>query len=288
MGPISRRRARHLALTLLATGLVLGLAGVLAATAGADGVTPDAGPSKNAIDIDTLYKIVLAIGAVVVALVWGVLFYSLFRFRARRGRRVPQIFGNAPLELGWTLGAGAIVITIAIITLIMVPGIKNPPPSGSAALAEARNQNAVIDQPPAPNPLRALNIKVNSQQYLFRYQYPNGAVSFQQMVVPVDTTVTLDITSNDVAHSWWIPKLGGKADAVPGYTNHTWFKATHTGTFKGQCAEFCGSGHAVMSAKVTVVGQEQYRVWVANQKRLIQQAQKQVLLMRKQFQQPGA
>jgi cytochrome c oxidase subunit 2 len=288
MGPISRRRARHLALTLLATGLVLGLAGVLAATAGADGVTPDAGPSKNAIDIDTLYKIVLAIGAVVVALVWGVLFYSLFRFRARRGRRVPQIFGNAPLELGWTLGAGAIVITIAIITLIMVPGIKDPPPSGSAALAEARNQNAVIDQPPAPNPLRALNIKVNSQQYLFRYQYPNGAVSFQQMVVPVDTTVTLDITSNDVAHSWWIPKLGGKADAVPGYTNHTWFKATHTGTFKGQCAEFCGSGHAVMSAKVTVVGQEQYRVWVANQKRLIQQAQKQVLLMRKQFQQPGA
>jgi cytochrome c oxidase subunit 2 len=170
----------------------------------------------------------------------------------------------------------------------MVPGIKNPQPSGSAALADARAQNAVIDQPPPPNPLRALNIKVNSQQYLFRYQYPNGAVSFQQMIVPVDTTVTLDITSNDVAHSWWIPKLGGKADAVPGYTNHTWFKATHTGTFKGQCAEFCGSGHAVMSAKVTVVGQEQYRVWVANQKRLIQQAQKQVLLMRKQFQQPGA
>jgi cytochrome c oxidase subunit 2 len=285
MGPIPRRRARHLALTLLATGLVLGLAGVLATTAGADGVTPDAGPTKNAIDIDTLYKIVFAIGVVVIAIVWGVLFYSLFRFRARRGRRVPPIFGNAPLELGWTLAAGTIVIAIAIITLIFVPGIKNPAPSGSAALAEARNQNAVVDQPPPPNPLKALNIKVASQQYIFRYQYPNGAVSFQQMVVPVDTTVTLDITSNDVAHSWWIPKLGGKADAVPGYTNHTWFKATHTGTFRGQCAEFCGSGHAVMSAKVTVVNQEAYRVWVATQKRLIQQSQKQVLLMRKQFQQ---
>ena len=287
MGPISRRRARHLALTLLAAGLVLGLAAVFAATAGADGVTPDAGPTKNAVDIDTLYKIVFAIGVVVIALVWGVLFYSLFRFRARRGRRVPQIFGNAPLELGWTLAAGGILIVIAIVTLIMVPGIKNPAPSGSPALADARNQNAVVDQPPPPNPLKALNIKVASQQYIFRYQYPNGAVSFQQMVVPVDTTVTLDITSNDVAHSWWIPKLGGKADAVPGYTNHTWFKATQTGTFKGQCAEFCGSGHAVMSAKVTVVSQEQYRVWVATQKRLIQQAQKQVLLMRKQLQQTG-
>jgi cytochrome c oxidase subunit II len=284
MGPISRRRARHLALTLLAAGLVLGLAGVFAATAGADGLTPEAGPTKNAVDIDTLYKIVFAIGVVVIGLVWGVLFYSLFRFRARRGRRVPQIFGNVPLELGWTLGAGAILIVIAIVTLIMIPGIKNPAPSGSPALADARNQNAVVDQPPPPNPLKALNIKVASQQYIFRYQYPNGAVSFQQMVVPVDTTVTLDITSNDVAHSWWIPKLGGKADAVPGYTNHTWFKATHTGTFTGQCAEFCGSGHAVMSAKVTVVGQEQYRVWVATQKKLIQLAQKQVLLMRKQLQ----
>ena len=288
MGPISRRRARHLALTLLATGLVLGLACVLATTAGADGLTPDAGPTKNAIDIDTLYKILLVMGLAVIGIVWGVLFYSLFRFRARRGRRVPQVFGNVPLELGWTLAAGAIVIAIAIITLVMVPGIKNPPPSGSPALADARNQNAALDQPPPPNPQRALDIKVASQQYLFRYQYPNGAVSFQQMVVPVNTTVTLDITSNDVAHSWWIPKLGGKADAVPGYTNHTGFKAPHTGTFRGQCAEFCGSGHAVMSAKVTVVGQEQYRVWVATQKKLIQQSQKQVLKLRKLFQQTGA
>jgi cytochrome c oxidase subunit 2 len=288
MGPISRRRARHLALTLLATGLVLSLAWVFAATAGADGLTPEAGPTKNAIDIDTLYKIVFFIGLAVIGLVWGVLFYSLFRFRARRGRRVPQVLGNAPLELGWTLAAGGIVVAIAIITLVIVPGIKNPQASGPTVLAQARNQNASIDQPPPPNPLKSLHVTVSGQQYIWRYQYPNGAVSFQQMVVPVDTTVTLDIKSNDVAHSWWIPKLGGKADAVPGYTNKTWFKATSTGTFTGQCAEYCGSGHAVMSAKVTVVGQAQYRVWVATQKKLIQQAQKQAILMRKQFQRQGA
>jgi cytochrome c oxidase subunit 2 len=287
MGLSPRRRVCRLALTALAIGVAIVLSFVLATTAGADALTPEAGPSDNAVKIDTLYKIVLYVGLAVIGLVWGVLFYSLFRFRARRGRRTPQILGNAPLELGWTIGAGAIVVIIALITFLMVDDIKNPAPSGPSSLAEARSQNAAIDQPPPPSGSKALNITVNGQQYLWRYQYPNGAVSFQQMVVPVDTTVTLDIKSNDVAHSWWIPKLGGKADAIPGYTNKTWFKVEKTGTYRGQCAEYCGSGHAVMSAKVTVVEQQQYQTWVENQKKLIQQAQQQAVEMRKQFQQQG-
>jgi cytochrome c oxidase subunit II len=288
MRPIERRRTPRLALILLATGLALVLAAVLATTAGADAISPDAGPTRNAVKVDTLYKIVFFTGVAVISIVWGVLFFSLFRFRYRRGRRPPQVFGNAPLELGWTIAAGAIVVIIAVITYIMLPDIKNPAPSGSAAVAEARSQNASIDQPPPAGKTKPLAITVSGQQYLWRYQYPNGAVSFQQMVVPVDTTVTLDIKANDVAHSWWIPKLGGKMDAIPGYTNKTWFKATATGTFRGQCAEFCGSGHAVMSAKVTVVEPQQYRSWVGNQKKLIQQAQQEAIKIRKLFQQPGA
>ena len=284
MRPIERRRARRLALTLLATGLALALGAALAATAGADALTPDAGPTKNAVDIDTLYKIVFYTGLAVIAIVWGVLFYSLFRFRARRWRRPPQILGNATLELGWTIGAATIVVIIALVTYIMLDGIKNPAPSGSPALAEARAENASLDQPPPPSGTKPLEITVSGQQYLWRYQYPNGAVSFQQMVVPVDTTVILSIKANDVAHSWWIPKLGGKMDALPGYTNKTWFKATDTGTFTGQCAEFCGSGHAVMSAKVTVVEGQQYQTWVEDQKNLIKQAQQEAVKMRKQFQ----
>jgi cytochrome c oxidase subunit II len=284
MRPIERRRARRLALTLLATGLALALGAALAATAGADALTPDAGPTKNAVDIDTLYKIVFYTGLAVIAIVWGVLFYSLFRFRARRWRRPPQILGNATLELGWTIGAATIVVIIALVTYIMLDGIKNPAPSGSPALAEARAENASLDQPPPPSGTKPLEITVSGQQYLWRYQYPNGAVSFQQMVVPVDTTVILSIKANDVAHSWWIPKLGGKMDALPGYTNKTWFKATDTGTFTGQCAEFCGSGHAVMSAKVTVVEGQQYQTWVEDQKNLIKQAQQEAIKMRKQFQ----
>ena len=90
---------------------------------------------------------------------------------------------------------------------------------------------------------------MNGQQYLWRYDYPGGATSYYEMVVPTNTTVVLKITSSDVQHSWWIPKLGGKADAVPGHTNETWFKISKEGIYKGQCAELCGSGHADMRGR---------------------------------------
>ena len=92
---------------------------------------------------------------------------------------------------------------------------------------------------------------MNGQQYLWRYDYPGGDVfSYYRMVVPTNTTVVLKITSSDVIHSWWIPKLGGKADATPGHTNETWFKISKAGIYEGQCAELCGSNHADMRAEV--------------------------------------
>ena len=256
---------------LLAAAVAAMLA--LPAHAWADLLTPEAGPSQNAKDIDSLYKIVLYIGLAVIGLVWAVLFYSLFRFRARRGRRAPQISGNTPLEIGWTVAAAAIVVVITIVTYTYLDDITDPLPSGPESVAEARGQYADINQPPPPGG-KALEIQVSGQQYLWRYQYPNQAVSFQQMVVPRDTTVILTLKANDVIHSWWIPKLGGKVDAVPGYENKTWFKATETGTFTGQCAELCGTGHAAMTAKVTVVEPLVYKAWVDRQKKLIDEARK--------------
>jgi cytochrome c oxidase subunit II len=279
-------RARLLAVFLAVLAVVAVAALLLAPSALADAISPEAGPTKNAVKADTLYKIVLFAGVLVIALVWGVLFYSLARFRARRGRTAPQIRGNTPLELGWTIGAGTLAVVIAIITLVYLNDIRDPTASGPAALADVRGENAAINQPSPPGG-KSLAIKVAGQQYLWRYQYPNGAVSFQEMVVPKDTTVTLTITANDVAHSWWIPKLGGKQDAIPGLTNETWFKVTKTGTFTGQCAEFCGANHAFMSAKVVVVEPAQYQQWVTRQKQLIAQAQKEVQKQRKQFQASG-
>jgi cytochrome c oxidase subunit II len=277
----SRRGAR--AVALLAAALALVTCGlILAGPAWGDALSPESGPTKNAQDIDHLYWIVFALGAAVIAAVWGVLFYSLYRFRARRGVKAPPIRGNSGLELSWTIGAFALTVVIMIITLIYLPGIKNPQPSGPASVAQAADYTATLSQPAPKGP--AVNIQVSGQQYIWRYQYPNGAVSFENMVAPKDVTVILTIKSNDVAHSWWIPKLGGKFDAIPGLTNKTWFKATETGVFKGQCAEFCGVNHAAMDASVTVVPLPQYLDWAKRQKALIAQSQKLVQVQRKVIQ----
>jgi cytochrome c oxidase subunit 2 len=275
--------ARPLRLCLIALLALAAIGLVVASTAGADAISPEAGPSQNAGKTATLSKIVLVLGVAMIALVWGVLFYSLIRFRARRGRLAPQIRGNTPLELGWTVGAVVLVTVIAVVTLFMLDDIKNPVASGPPTLASARGENAALNQPQPPGG-NALHIKVSGQQFIWRYQYPNGAVSFHDMVVPRDTTVTLEIATNDVAHSWWIPALGGKQDALPGLTNDWWFKATRTGTFTGQCAEFCGQNHAFMTAKVIVVEPDVYQRWVTNQKQQIEQSQKDVLKLKKRFQ----
>ena len=115
--------------------------------------------------------------------------------------------------------------------------------------------------------------------------------SYQQMVVPVDTTVTLDINAQDVAHSWWIPKLGGKFDAIPGYTNYTWFKIPGklAGTvFTGQCAELCGRNHANMTATVRAVTPPEYEKWLDQRKADIKAADDAAAKQRKQIEKQTA
>ena len=115
---------------------------------------------------------------------------------------------------------------------------------------------------------KPLHIEVVGRQYVWMYKYPNGAYSYGEMVAPVGVTVELDIVSVDVAHSWWIPKLGGKFDAIPGYVNHTWFRLERPGVYRGQCAELCGRNHADMLAQVRGVSPGRVRAWVARQKQL--------------------
>ncbi len=277
-----RAKPRAATVALVLAGLTVVALFALPAAAWADVLTPEDGPTPNAQKIDDLYKIVLYIGLVVIGAVWAVLIYSLFRFRARRGRQAPQISGNTQLEIGWTAAAAVIVIVITSVTYIYLDDITQPVASGPEAVAEARDQFATINQPPPPGG-KALEVQVSGQQYLWRYQYPNQAVSFQEMVVPRDTTVTLTVKANDVIHSWWIPALGGKVDAVPGYQNKTWFKASKTGTFEGQCAELCGTGHYAMTAKVTVVEPQDYEAWVERQKRERAEAQRLAQEQRKQI-----
>jgi cytochrome c oxidase subunit 2 len=228
---------------------------------------PDKGASPNAEDIFTLYVLIFAMALVVFIGVQGSLIWFLFKFKARRGRVAAQIHGNTRLEIGWTVGAAVVLVFITVVTFIKLPGIKNPPASDIDASGNRVAANAFFastDQK-APPKGATLNINVDGQQYVWRYQYPpqgdKTVFAYEEMVVPVGMTVILRITSDDVAHSWWIPALGGKMDAVPGYVNKTWFKATKAGTFRGQCAELCGRNHANMTARVRAVPFDEYQAW---------------------------
>ena len=238
-------------------------------------MTPESGGSPNADAIDSLYKLVLYIALAVFVAVEGTLIYTLVAFRARRGRAAAQISGHTRLEVGWTVGAALILVAITTVTFVKLPAITDPTSAGAADVsAGAPGVMGPVGQQPSDD--GALHIEVRGEQYIWRFRYPGGVVAYADMVVPTGTTVKLDIVSRDVAHSWWVPKLGGKADAIPGYTNHTWFRIAHPGVFRGQCAELCGRNHADMITHVRAVSPARFRPWLESQQRDIDEADQQV------------
>jgi cytochrome c oxidase subunit 2 len=261
-------RRTPLLLTLLAATLLA----PSSAYAGLFG--PESGGSPNADRIATLYWIIFAIALVIFVIVEGALIYSLFKFRARKGAVAAQIRGNTRLEIGWTVGAAVILVVLAVVTFIKLPGIRTPDNTGANGL-ELADGTLLAASPTKELPPngKALNICVNGQQYVWRFTYAEDCskhdfkspFAYTTMVVPTDTTVTLDITGQDVIHSWWIPELGGKMDATPGYFTHTWFKVPSDKagtTFRGQCAELCGRNHADMVAYVRAVEPSEFEAWL--------------------------
>ena len=244
--------------------------------------TPQSGGSPNADQIDSLYKVTLYIALVIFILVEGGLAYALVKFRKRKGAVAAQIRGNTRLEVGWTVAAAVILLALAVLTFAKLSSIQNPPnsgPNGDQTFGDGGLLYASAERKLPPNG-KSLNIQVIGRQYIWQYVYPGaneadglGApYSYEEMVVPTNTTVTLDIVSSDVVHSWWIPQLGGKFQAVPGYHNYTWFKIPKPGVFTGQCAFLCGRGHARMIATVKAVPPAQFEAWLAYQKKLIAEA----------------
>ena len=277
-------RRKPLFLTLVALSALL----LIAAPASARLFDPEHGGSPNADRIDTLYWIIFAIALVIWVIVEGALLYSLFKFRARRGAVAAQIRGNTRLEVGWTVGAAVILVVLAVVTFALLPGIRNPENSGPNGYSGALLAASPVKKLP-PNG-KSLNICVNGQQYIWRFTYQDDCrkndfkapFAYTTMVVPTDTTVTLDITGQDVIHSWWIPKLGGKMDAIPGYVNRTWFRippdAIPAGqksvVFTGQCAELCGRNHANMLARVIGMRMDDYKAWYRRKVQQVAQARK--------------
>jgi cytochrome c oxidase subunit 2 len=262
---------------------------VLPGPALANFFTPKSGaPPAN--QIDSLYKIVLYIAAVVFVVVEGALVYSVYKFRAKKTRVAAQIHGNTRLEIGWTVAAALILVVLTVVTFVKLPGIINPPNSSATPVLSAS-----VTEPSPPNG-KKLTICIQGRQYIWRYTYGNGCLedafaaklpySYQEMYVPAGVTVVLAIQSTDVIHSWWVPSLGGKVDAVPGYTTYTWFKAPKASTpghpvvYHGQCAQLCGRQHAFMTALVNVLTPDQYQLKVQALKAGIQAANARVTQLR--------
>jgi cytochrome c oxidase subunit II len=275
---------------LLALPPALAAALIAAPAAHAGFLFPESGGSPNADSIHTLYIMVFVLALFIFAGVEGALFYSLWKYRARKGRQAAQIHGNTKLEVGWTVGAAVILIFITFFTFLKLGAIKDPKPSlvdengQQVAMTDGGGYQVASTDITIPKKGTVMHIAVNGQQYVWRYGYAgkeSGSNSdllvYTDMVVPVGRTVILDITADDVAHSWWIPKLGGKFDAIPGYTNKTWFQippdAIKPGqkqvVFTGQCAELCGANHADMRAEVRAVTPEQFEAWTERQRTAI-------------------
>jgi cytochrome c oxidase subunit 2 len=263
---------------------------VVAAPALANTFTPESPASPNAKRIDDLYKITGTLGLVVFFVVEVLILFCVFKFRRKKGAPEPKaVHGNAPLEVGWTVGAIVLVAIVAVVTFLFLPGILHPDKSNANGLqTSAYVPYAEVGQPEPPGD-HALQIHVNGQQYIWRFDYVNEkpltegrpVYAYTDMYVPINTTITLKIYSSDVDHSWWIPKLGGKADAVPGHTNQTWFKISKPGIYTGQCAELCGDNHADMRARVIAVPVDQYKTWIQNHRKNILAAQQELAAQRK-------
>lgn len=246
MPPPVRRKLLLACLSLVALALVV--AG--AAAAGNGGVGPPA-ETPQAHRIQDIYWVLLGVAGVIFVLVEGALLLFVIRFRnAGRPRDAegPQIRGHTRLELLWTAIPVLILAGIIAFVFYKLPGIKDVP-------AATKNGSKIT-------------VNVEGRQFYWRYRYPNGAVSIDELRLPLDTPVELVITApvTDVNHSWWVPSLAGKMDAIPGKVNHLSFVTpSDPGVFVGQCAEFCGIQHAMMLTRVRVVAPNEYRSFLTDQ-----------------------
>ena len=244
MPPGVRRRAL---VVVLASVIALATGG--AALAGSGGLLPPTPHSPNAHRITDAYVFILVFTGIIFVLVEGAL--VVFAVRYRRGKRPrtaegPQIHGATRLEIIWTVVPVVILAVIGAFVFYKLPGISGPPAASAAS---------------------ETNVTVEGRQFYWMFHYPNGAVSIGTMVAPANEVVHEKIVSadNDVNHSWWVPDLAGKTDAIPGKTNHSWFEGP-VGTYVARCAELCGLQHAAMLGHVRIVPRAQYEQFIAQRK----------------------
>jgi len=223
-------------------------------------------------EIYDLHTLIMWVIVAIFVLVFGTMTYAIVKHRKSVGHRAEQFHENTTVEILWT-----------VVPFLILIGMAYPATKTVIAMKDTSNPD--------------ITIKATGYQWKWGYDYLQDGVSFysnlatprdqidgtnQQgresnanyllevdnpVVVPVNKKVRIITTANDVIHSWWVPALGVKQDAIPGFVRDTWFRAEKTGTYRGQCAELCGKDHGFMPIVVQVVEQDQYAAWVADQKK---------------------
>lgn len=223
--------------------------------------------------MNALYWVLLALAAPLFLLINGTLVALAMRFRARRGTDPRRIHTRprATALLGGLLATLAAIIFVA--GVVVTENASEVEESGPDGLQAASNRTAQRDIALPSGDVEPLQIQATGQQWLWRYEYPDGTFSYYELVVPVDTAIVVNLGSTDVVHRWWVPGLGGKFDVVPDQSNRTWFKADETGEFDGATYQFAGASGAAMRTKATVLEVEEYEAWLEQQATGIQDAQ---------------
>lgn len=218
-----------------------------------------------------LHMLIFGICCVIAVIVFGAMIISLIRHRRSLGVTPATFSHSTKAEIIWT-----------IIPILILVGMAVPAADTLVRMEDTRNSD--------------ITVKVTAYQWKWHYDYIDHGVDFfsnlatssnlarqldsgidpysvenylldvdNPLVVPVGAKVRLLLTASDVIHSWWVPDLGGKRDAIPGFVNEFWFKADEVGVYRGQCAELCGRDHGFMPVVVNVVSEEDYDTWLVDQ-----------------------
>ncbi|XKE43792.1 cytochrome c oxidase subunit II [Halomonas organivorans] len=239
----------------------------LSGLASADGWNMPVGVTDVSREIHSLHMIIFWICVVIGVVVFGAMFYSLFRYRRSQGAEASNFHEHTTVEVIWT-----------VIPLLILVGMAVP----ATATLKSMYDTSEAD----------LDVMVTGQQWRWRYEYLGEDVAFtsnlatsreqiageaakgedyllevdEPLVLPAGRKVRLLLTSDDVIHSWWVPDLAVKQDAVPGFVNENWVRINEPGIYRGQCAELCGRDHAFMPVVVQAVEPERFDAWLAQRK----------------------
>ncbi len=260
--PSTRGGSRRLIATLAILGVFLLLAALGCDSDGHQSTlsstpwTLDGANGPVARDQLLLFNVLLWTMVVVFVLVEGALLYAAIRYRRKPGDPLPpQTHGHTPLEIAWTIVPTILILGLGVWSVFVLFKLE---PGEAVALARAQG-------------MEPLHIEAVGHQWWWEFRYedanpdiegPELITTANEMRIPVDRPIIMTLKSDDVIHSFWIPKLAGKQDVVPTRANQMWFLAEDAGMYYGQCAEFCGTAHAQMKFRVHALPEVEYRAWV--------------------------